>query len=52
MVKPMQLLKFFQFIKFLLSQTTGQNFLLMPNINQDLLAIGQDQQFNLLFNPI
>ena len=48
MVKPMKLLKFFQFIKFPLSQPTGKNFSLMPNIDQDLLAIGQDHQFNLL----
>jgi hypothetical protein len=42
----MKLLKFFQFIKFPLSRT-GQNFAMMPNIEQDLLAIGQEHQLNL-----
>jgi hypothetical protein len=42
MVKPNKLLKFFQFIKFLLYQTTGQNYLMMPNFGKDLFAIGQD----------
>ncbi len=46
MVTPMKLL--FQFIKVLLSQTSGQNYSIMPNIDLDLLAIGQDHQFNLL----
>jgi hypothetical protein len=44
----MKLLKFFQFVKFPLSQTTGENNSLMPNINQDLLAIEQDHEFTLL----
>ena len=48
MVKPNKLLKFFQFIKFPLSQSMGQNLTMMPNVEQDLLAIGQDHQFNLL----
>jgi hypothetical protein len=26
----------------------GSNLTMMPNINQDLVAIGQDHQFNLL----
>jgi hypothetical protein len=50
MVKPIKLLKFFQFIKFLFSQNSGQNFSLMPNIDKDLIAIGQEHQFNLLIN--
>jgi hypothetical protein len=45
---PMKLLKFYQFIKFPLSQTTGQNFSMILNIDQDLLAIGHEHQFNLL----
>jgi hypothetical protein len=44
----MKLLKFFQFIKFPLSQSTGQKFSMMPNIDQDLLAIEQDHKFNFL----
>jgi hypothetical protein len=48
MVNPSKLLKFFQFIKFPLAQTLGSNLTMMPNIYQDLLAIGQDHQFNLL----
>ena len=48
MVKPNKLLKFFQFIKFPLSQSMGQNLTMMPNVEQDLLAIGQEHQFNLL----
>jgi hypothetical protein len=47
-VKLVKLLKFFQLIKFSLSKSTGQNFWMMPNIDQDLLAIGRDHQFNLL----
>jgi hypothetical protein len=39
MVKPMKLLIFFQFIKFPLYQTSGQNYSMMPNIEKDLLAI-------------
>jgi hypothetical protein len=30
-------------MKFPLLQTTGQNFSMMPNIKQDLLALGQNQ---------
>ena len=48
MVNPNKLLKFFQFIKFPLAQNLGSNLTMMPNINEDLLAIGQDHQFNLL----
>ncbi len=48
MVNPNKLLKFFQFIKFPLAQNLGSNLTMMPNINQDLLAIGQNHQFNLL----
>jgi hypothetical protein len=48
MVKPMKLLKFFHFIKFPLSQTSGQNYSMMPNIDKDLFAIGQECQFSLL----
>ena len=48
MVNPSKLLKFFQFIKFPLAQNLGSNLTMMPNINRDLLAIGQDHQFNLL----
>jgi hypothetical protein len=48
MVKSIKLLKFFQFIKFPFFQTSGQNFTMMPNIERDLLAIGQEHQFNLL----
>jgi hypothetical protein len=48
MVKPNKLLKFFQFIKFPLYQTSGQNYSMMPNIGKDLLTIGQEDQFNLL----
>jgi hypothetical protein len=48
MVNPSKLLKFFQFIKFPLAQNLGSNLTMMPTINEDLLAIGQDHQFNLL----
>jgi hypothetical protein len=48
MVNPSKLLKFFQFIKFPLAQNLGSNLMMMPNIDQDLLAIGQYHQFNLL----
>jgi hypothetical protein len=48
MVNPNKLLKFFQFIKFPLAQNLGSNLTMMPNIEQDLLAIGQEHQFNLL----
>ena len=48
MVKPTKLLKFFQFIKFPLSQTSGQNYSKMPIVCKDVLAIGQEHQFNLL----
>jgi hypothetical protein len=48
MVKPNKLLKFFQFIKFTFSQSLGSNFTMMPNVDKDLLAKGQDHQFNLL----
>ena len=48
MVKPMKLLKFFQFIKFPLSQNIGKNLTMMPNVNEDLLAIGHEHQFKLL----
>jgi hypothetical protein len=48
MLKPMKLLKFFQLIKFRLYKTSGQNYSMMPNIEKDLPAIGQEHQFNLL----
>jgi hypothetical protein len=48
MVIPIKLIKFLQLIKFPLSQSMGQNFLLMSNVKLDLLAIEQDQQFNLM----
>jgi hypothetical protein len=48
MVKPIKLLKFFQFIKYPLYQTSGQNYFMMPNNEKDLLAIEQEHQFNLL----
>jgi hypothetical protein len=48
LVNPSKLLKFFQFIKFPLAQNLGSNLTIMPNIVQDLLAIGQDHQFNFL----
>jgi hypothetical protein len=46
-VKPKKFIKFFQFIKFPFSQLSVQNFTMMPNIDKDLLTIGQDHQFNL-----
>ena len=47
-VKPIKLLKFFQLIKFPLSQSLGQNSTMMPDVKEDLLAIGQEHQFKLL----
>jgi hypothetical protein len=48
MVKPNKLLKFFQFIKFPLYQTSGQNYSMIPNIENDLLAIGQELSIQLI----
>jgi hypothetical protein len=48
MVKSIKLLKFSQFIKFPVAQYLGSNLTMMPNVDQDLLAIGQEHQFNLL----
>jgi hypothetical protein len=48
MVNPNKVLKLIQFIKFTLAQNLGSNLTMMPNIEQDLLAIGQEHQFNLL----
>ena len=48
MVNLNKLLKFFQFIKFSLAQNLGSNLTMMPNIDQDVLAIGQEHQFNML----
>ncbi len=44
-----KVLKFFQFIKFGITQNSNQNMAMMPNVEQDLLAIDQDHQINLLF---
>jgi hypothetical protein len=44
----MKLPKYFQFITFPLNQNSGQNYSMMPIIEKDLLAIGQEHQFNLL----
>jgi hypothetical protein len=48
MVKLKESLKFFQFIKLPLTQNLGTNLTMMPNADQDLLAIGQEHQYNLL----
>ena len=48
MVKPNKMLKFFQYIKFPMTQTIGQNYSLMPHMEKDLLAVGADHQFKIL----
>jgi hypothetical protein len=48
MVKQLELLKFFQFFKFLLTQNHVHNMTMMPIVEQDLLANGQDHLLDLL----
>ena len=42
MVKPSKLLQLYKFIKFPLTQTTGHNITMMPSMDQDLLAVGEE----------
>ena len=48
MVKPAKLLQLYRFIKFPLTQTTGHNITMMPSMDQDLLAVGEDYQYKLM----
>ena len=48
MVKQEKLLKFFKFIKFPLTQTTTTNFSMVPHVESDLLAVGQNHQYKIL----
>ena len=48
MVKPSKLLQLYKFIKFPLTQTTGHNITMMPSMDQDLLAVGEEYQYKLM----
>ena len=48
MVKPEKLLKFFKFIKFPLTQADSTNFSMIPHMDSELLAVGQNHQYKIL----
>ena len=48
MVKPEKLLKFFKFIRFPLTQSHTTNFSMVPHMDSELLAVGQNHQYKIL----
>ena len=46
LVKLINLLKFFQLIKFSVYQSIGQNLTMMPHVEEYFLAVGQGHQSN------
>ena len=48
MVKSQNIMKFFKFIPFPLTQFLGKNISLMPKVKQDLIAVGSDLQYKIL----